>query len=54
MKGKNSEKTKLSAATDNALNKFEEVILFPEKLAKANQMLHKIGLSKVKKQLKHG
>jgi hypothetical protein len=36
---------------DKSLDKYEEVVLFPEKLAKANTMLRKIGLSKIKKQL---
>ena len=35
---------------DKSLNKYNDVILFPEKLAKANEMLRKIGLPKTKKQ----
>jgi hypothetical protein len=34
---------------DNTLNKYEKVVLFPEKLEKANNMLRKIGLPKTKK-----
>jgi hypothetical protein len=32
---------------DKSLNKFDDVILFPEKLEKANEMLKKIGLPKI-------
>ena len=31
---------------DNSLDKFDEKVLFPEKLEKANEMLKKIGLPK--------
>ncbi len=31
---------------NNSLDKFDEKILFPEKLEKANEMLKKIGLPK--------
>ncbi len=31
---------------DKALNKFDDKILFPEKLEKANAMLKKVGLPK--------
>ncbi|MBX3164308.1 MAG: hypothetical protein KF900_07480 [Bacteroidetes bacterium] len=31
---------------DTSLNKYDEVILFPDKLEKANQMLKKVGLPK--------
>jgi hypothetical protein len=31
---------------DKSLNKFDDKILFPEKLAKANEMLKKVGLPK--------
>ena len=31
---------------DNSLDKFDEKVLFPEKLEKANQMLRKIGIPK--------
>lgn len=31
---------------DKSLDKFDDKILFPEKLEKANQMLKKIGLPK--------
>jgi len=31
---------------DNALNKYDNQILFPDKLEKANEMLKKIGLPK--------
>ena len=31
---------------DNSLNKYDDTILFPDKLEKANAMLRKIGLPK--------
>jgi hypothetical protein len=31
---------------DEALDKYDKVVLFPEKLAKANEMLRKVGLPK--------
>jgi hypothetical protein len=31
---------------DKSLNKYKDIVLFPEKLAKANEMLKKIGLPK--------
>jgi len=31
---------------DEALNKYDNAILFPDKLEKANEMLRKIGLPK--------
>ena len=31
---------------DKSLNKYDDVILFPEKLEKANEMLRKVGLPK--------
>ena len=34
---------------DNSLDFFNDKILFPEKLEKANDMLRKIGLPKLKK-----
>jgi len=33
---------------DKELNKYDNVVLFPEKLAKANEMLKKAGLPKRK------
>jgi len=33
---------------DKSLNKYNEVILFPDKLEKANKMLRTVGLPKVK------
>ncbi len=33
---------------DHSLDKYENVILFPEKLAKTNEMLRKIGLPQTK------
>lgn len=33
---------------DKELNKYDNVVLFPEKLAKANEMLKKAGLPKKK------
>jgi hypothetical protein len=35
-------------AIDNALDKYESIILFPKKLEKANKMLRKIGINKIK------
>ena len=31
---------------DTSLNKYDDVILFPDKLEKANEMLRRIGLPK--------
>jgi hypothetical protein len=31
---------------DNSLNKYDDKIIFPDKLEKANEMLRKIGLPK--------
>lgn len=31
---------------DKALNKFDDVVLFPDKLEKANEMLRRVGLPK--------
>ncbi len=31
---------------DKSLNKYDDLILFPEKLEKANEMLRKVGLPK--------
>ena len=31
---------------DKSLNKYDKVVLFPDKLEKANQMLRKVGLPK--------
>jgi hypothetical protein len=31
---------------DTSLNKYDDMILFPDKLEKANEMLRKIGLPK--------
>jgi hypothetical protein len=31
---------------DKLLNKYDEIVLFPEKLEKANEMLRKVGLPK--------
>jgi hypothetical protein len=34
---------------DKSLNKYNDIVLFPEKVEKANEMLRKIGLPKIKK-----
>lgn len=34
---------------DKSLNKYDDMVLFPEKIAKANQMLKNVGLPKSKK-----
>jgi hypothetical protein len=31
---------------DKSLNKYDDVVLFPDKLEKANEMLKKVGLPK--------
>jgi len=31
---------------DTSLNKYDDIVLFPEKLEKANEMLRKVGLPK--------
>ena len=31
---------------DTSLNKYDDLVLFPEKLEKANEMLRKVGLPK--------
>jgi hypothetical protein len=36
---------------DKSLDFFNDIVLFPEKLAKANEMLKKIGLPKMRKAL---
>ena len=33
---------------DNSLDKYNDIILFPDKVAKANEMIRTIGLPKVK------
>jgi len=39
---------------DKSLNKYNDVILFPEKLAKANKMLRTVGLPhQIKNHVKH-
>ena len=34
---------------DKSLNKYDDIVLFPEKVEKANEMLRTIGLPKIKK-----
>lgn len=49
MKTKELNKKKAPAVKiDNTLDKYENIVLFPEKLAKANAMLLKKGLPKIK------
>lgn len=31
---------------DKSLNKYDDIVLFPEKMEKANEMLRKVGLPK--------
>jgi hypothetical protein len=38
---------------DNSLNKYDEIILFPDKLEKAKEMLKKVGLPKQWTKEKH-
>ena len=38
---------------DTSLNKYDEIILFPDKLEKANKMLRTIGLPKLPTPTKH-
>lgn len=33
---------------DKSLNKYDDVVLFPEKVEKANEMLRKVGLPKLR------
>jgi len=50
MKISDLNKTKVPViGVDKALNKYDEVVLFPKKVARANQMLKNIGLPKSKK-----
>jgi len=42
-------KTKPIVIIDKSLDFFNDKVLFPEKLAKANEMLKKVGLPKVAK-----
>ena len=37
---------------DKSLDKYDDVVLFPDKLAKANEMLRTIGLPSTKKKLR--
>jgi hypothetical protein len=38
---------------DKSLNKFDDIVLFPDKLEKANEMLRKVGLPKQRTNEKH-
>jgi hypothetical protein len=38
---------------DTSLNKYDDVVLFPDKLEKANKMLRTIGLPKLQTTKKH-
>jgi hypothetical protein len=38
---------------DKSLNKYDDIVLFPDKLEKANEMLRKVGLPKQWKNEKH-
>jgi len=38
---------------DESLDKYDNVILFPDKVAKANEMLRTVGLPKVNRKRKH-
>jgi len=38
---------------DKSLNKYNNIVLFPDKLEKANEMLRTIGLPKVKTKKSH-
>lgn len=37
---------------DKSLNKYDEIVLFPDKVEKANEMLRTIGLPKIQKKKK--
>ena len=37
---------------DESLDKYDNVVLFPDKLAKANEMLRTVGLPSTKKKLR--
>lgn len=41
-------KKALSVQIDKSLNKYDDIVLFPEKLEKANEMLKTVGLPKSK------
>ena len=38
---------------DKSLNKYNNIVLFPDKLEKANEMLRKVGLPKLKTKKSH-
>jgi len=38
---------------DKSLNKYDDIVLFPDKLEKANEMLKKVGLPKQWTNIKH-
>lgn len=38
---------------DKSLNKYDNIVLFPDKLEKANEMLRKVGLPKQWANVKH-
>jgi len=53
MKNKKNYKTNLpKVRIDKSLEKYKDIVLFPEKLEKANKNIEKVGLPKIKKHLK--
>jgi len=38
---------------DESLDKYDDIVLFPDKVAKANEMLRTVGLPKAKKKPHH-
>jgi hypothetical protein len=51
---KNINKSKVPVVRiDESLNKYDDVVLFPDKVAKANEMLRTIGLPKSSKKHHH-
>jgi hypothetical protein len=43
----NSQNKSHTTQIDKSLNKYDNQIIFPEKLSKANEMLRKIGIPKI-------
>lgn len=38
---------------DKSLNKYDNIVLFPDKLEKANEMLRTVGLPKLQRTMNH-
>ncbi len=46
--GRRTRNKKILVEIDPSLDKYKDVVLFPEKVAKANEMLKTVGLPKAK------